>query len=288
MMASHTPHSPILECQALHFAYPGGQQALNGLEIQFERGLRHVVLGPNGAGKSTLFMLLNGVLKPSKGHIFFEGEPLCHDRAGLRRVRSRVGVLFQDPDAQLLSFSVREDISFGPMNLGLKKPEIELRVEKAIEDCALEQLADRPVHALSYGEKKRVGLAGLLAMSPDVLILDEPTAGLDRKGRQIFMALLEALNQKGLTLILSTHSTDLAYAWADQAYVLQQGQRVAQAAKSEFPKAFRDFEAYGLSVPRCLELAECLMEKGLLKDWPKSDEDLLSMLKPIIKVEHHR
>lgn len=275
------PQNVILECQDAHYTYPGSSAALQGLDIAFEKGKRHAVLGPNGAGKSTLFMLLNGVLKPGRGQVLLDGAPLNYDRKSLFKVRARVGVLFQDPDAQLLSFSVREDISFGPMNLGLDQTEVKARVDDALQACFLESLADRPVHALSYGEKKRVGLAGLLAMSPDVLILDEPTAGLDGSARDRFLALLDALHQKGITLILSTHSTDLAYAWADVAHVLQRGRCVAKAERKDFPATFRQFETHGLKTPRCLVLAECLMTHGLLKTWPQSEEDLMEALKTL-------
>ncbi|WP_005038273.1 energy-coupling factor ABC transporter ATP-binding protein [Holophaga foetida] len=260
---------PILEARALSFRYPGGVRALDGLDLAFAPGSRNVVLGANGAGKSTLFMLLNGVLRPSGGQVFLNGEALDYGRAGLRKVRSKVGILFQDPDAQLVSADLREDISFGPMNLGLDVATVRRRVEKALVDTHLEDLADRPVHALSYGQKRRAGIAGLLAMEPEVLILDEPTAGLDHRAQGEFFELLDTLRADGLTVILSTHSIDLAYAWADRAFVLERGRLVASCHAHEFPEVFPTLPRFGFGLPRVIELQQALASCGLsLGDGP--------------------
>nr|WP_320132663.1 ABC transporter ATP-binding protein [uncultured Holophaga sp.] len=252
-----------LETRALSFHYPGGHAALEGLDLSFAPGSRHVVLGANGAGKSTLFMLLNGVLRPTSGEVLLDGEPLSYSRSGLKRVRSRVGILFQDPDAQLISADLREDVSFGPINLGLDVATVRRRVEKALADTHLEALADRPVHALSYGQKRRAGIAGLLAMEPDILILDEPTAGLDQRSQVEFFRLLDDLRSGGMTVILSTHSIDLAYGWADQVSVLEHGRLVASGASDAFTEVFPTLTRFGFSLPRVIELQRALALAGL-------------------------
>jgi cobalt/nickel transport system ATP-binding protein len=170
---------PVLAASEVEFCYADGTQALRYLSISFARGRRTALLGRNGAGKSTLLTLFNGIERPSRGTVFCNGRPMAYDRAALRDLRRRVGLVFQDPDSQLFSASIREDVSFGPLNLGLSPMEVRGRVEQALAAVGLTDLADRPTHALSYGEKKRACLAGVLAMDPEVLILDEPAAGLD-------------------------------------------------------------------------------------------------------------
>lgn len=274
--------TPILETRSLSYIYPGGHRALDALDIAFARGERHVVLGSNGAGKSTLFMLLNGVLQPSAGQVLFDGQALTYDRAGLKRIRSKVGVLFQDPDVQLISASLREDVSFGPMNLGLDADTVRKRVSEALRVMRLESLADRPVHALSYGQKRRAGLAGLLAMEPEVLILDEPTSGLDNRAKGEFMELLSVLQERGITVILSTHSMDLAYAWADHAHVLECGKRVAGCSAGFFYRDFPAFASYGLGLPGVLRIHQALLDCGVLEKEqpvPKDHDGLLALIR---------
>jgi len=266
---------PILETRALAFHYPSGVRALGGVDLAFERGSRNAVLGANGAGKSTLFMLLNGVLRPSGGQVLLEGEPLDYGRKGLRRVRSKVGILFQDPDAQLVSADLREDVSFGPLNLGLDRAAVKCRVEEALAATHLEALADRPVHALSYGQKRRAGIAGLLAMEPEVLILDEPAAGLDHRSQLEFFELLETLRLRGLTVIISTHSVDFAYAWADRVFVLEMGHLAAVCDAPEFPEAFPGF---GLGVPQVIELQRALEARGMSLGQPRDHAGLLEAI----------
>jgi cobalt/nickel transport system ATP-binding protein len=268
---------PILETRALSFNYPGGVRALESVDIAFARGSRNAVLGANGAGKSTLFMLLNGVLRPSEGQVFLDGEPLDYRRDGLRKVRSKVGILFQDPDSQLICADLREDVSFGPMNLGLDQATVKRRVEEALAATHLEALADRPVHALSYGQKRRAGIAGLLAMEPEVLILDEPTAGLDYQSRSEFFELLETLRARGITVILSTHSIDLAYGWADTAFVLDRGKLVAICQAPEFAKVFPTFSPYGLGIPQVLQLHQALQTLGYIPEGSTVPKDLSAL-----------
>lgn len=218
----------ILELNDVSFRYPDSSVGLDNCSLPIMRGGRTVVLGANGAGKTTLFLHLNGILKPQTGTVYYGYAPLDYSRKGLHSLRSRVGMVFQNPDSQLFSASVREDVSFGPMNLGLDTGTVQNRVEEALHAVDMLECADKPVHNLSYGQKKRVCIAGVLAMRPEVLILDEPMAGLDAVMQKELLAILELLHSAGLTVIIATHDVDFAYGWADEAIVLQRGRLLAQ------------------------------------------------------------
>lgn len=223
----------VIELQGVTFTYPGNITALDAFTAAIVRGRRTAVLGRNGSGKTTLFSLLNGLQRPEKGRVLFDGEPIRHDRQGLLKLRQAVGMVFQDPDSQLFSACIYEDISFGPLNLGLPEIEVRRRVESALGQMKLEGLEGRPTHLLSFGQKKRACIAGVLAMQPQVLVLDEPFAGLDPVMATEFMTILDDLHQGGTTLIIATHDLDLAYAWADDAIILQDGRLLAQGGALE-------------------------------------------------------
>lgn len=220
----------ILEMQGVTFTYPGGITALDSFSAQFARGCRTALLGRNGSGKTTLFSLLNGLQRPQKGQVLFDGTPVKYDRAGLLKLRQAVGMVFQDPDSQLFSACIYEDISFGPMNLGLDEPEIRKRIELSLNQMDLKGTENRPAHSLSFGQKKRACIAGVLAMQPDLLVLDEPFAGLDPVMAAEFKGILDQLHQGGTTLIIATHDLDLAYSWADEVIVLKEGRLLSQGA----------------------------------------------------------
>ena len=218
------PAETLLEARGVTFSYPDGTVALNSLTIGIPRGRRVVVLGANGCGKSTLFLHFGGVLRPKSGEIVLDGQPVRYDRAGMTRLRQQVGLVFQDPDSQLFASSVRQDISFGPLNLGWSEAKVRDAVEAAIEATQIADLADRPAHLLSYGQKKRVAIAGVLAMDPSVIIADEPTAGLDPESTARLVSLFNSLHDAGRTIVISTHDVELALAWADEVVVLRKGE----------------------------------------------------------------
>jgi len=201
----------ILEAVDLEYSYPDGTKALRNVNLQVHKGEKLAILGSNGAGKSTLFMQFNGIFRPNSGIIKYQGEDISYKNKALIELRKQVGIVFQDPDSQLFSASVWQDISFGPLNLGLPEEVVIERVKQALIDTETTDLEDKPTHLLSYGQKKRISIAGVLAMEPDVIIFDEPTAGLDPRHSQEFMLLLEKLSLEGKTIILSTHDVDLAY-----------------------------------------------------------------------------
>lgn len=224
---------PVIELKEVSFSYPGDIVALDCFSAAFTQGRRTAVLGRNGSGKTTLFSLLNGLLRPQNGEILFDGEPVHYDRKSLLKLRQKVGMVFQDPDSQLFSACIYEDISFGPLNLGLPETEVRNRVEAALKQMKLEGLENRPTHSLSFGQKKRACIAGVLAMQPQILVLDEPFAGLDPVMAAEFTAVLDELHQNGTTLIVATHDLDLAYAWADDAIVLGEGRLLDQGPAVE-------------------------------------------------------
>lgn len=213
----------MLQADALVAAYPGALPVLAGANCRFAAGARVGLLGANGSGKTTLLRCLSGAHRPSSGAIRLDGEPLRHDRAGLRAHRRRVQLVLQDPDDQLFSADVSQDVAFGPLNLGLDESSARQRVTEALELLDIERLADRATHQLSYGERKRVAIAGAVAMRPDVLLLDEPTAGLDPRGVGEMRAALDRLNDRGTTIVLATHDVDFALSWAEEVAVVAGG-----------------------------------------------------------------
>ncbi|KMT21831.1 ATP-binding cassette domain-containing protein [Clostridium cylindrosporum] len=255
----------ILETRNLCYFYEDDKMALDNVNMIFKKGRTTAILGGNGAGKSTLFLNLNGVLKPKGGEVFFNGTPVKYDKKGLIDIRKKIGIVFQDPENQLFSSSVRRDISFGPMKMGLSKNEVEERVEKAIRDTGIEHIADKPTHALSFGQKKRVAIAGVLVMNPEVIILDEPTAGLDPQGVSEILNLLDDIKkQNNISLIIATHEIDIVPLYCDDAYVMNRGKVVHSGSVKEMfnnPEVLR--ENY-LRLPRIAHLMEVLKNKDNL------------------------
>ncbi len=198
--------SPALEVRGVHFAYPDGHPALNGVDLRIEAGERVALLGPNGAGKTTLVLHLNGILSPEAGSVAVSGLAAAKDN--LLEIRRRVGIVFQDPDDQLFMPTVRDDVAFGPANLGLRGAELDERVAEALAAVGMGEHADRAPHHLSFGQRRRVAVATVLAMRPDILVLDEPSSNLDPASRRELAEVLRALP---ITLLMVTH--DLPYAW---------------------------------------------------------------------------
>lgn len=213
----------LLDVTRLVVNRPGGGRILNELELQLNAGDRMVLLGPNGAGKTTLLRALAGAIKPNAGLIRRDGVELKYDRKSLREHRWRVQLVLQDPEDQIFSADVTQDVSFGPLNMGLTTQEARERVDSALALLGISQLADRATHQLSGGERKRVVIAGAVAMRPEVILLDEPTAGLDAAGTDAVLESLDRLHQTGSTVLITTHDVDWAFQWASQAAVLIDG-----------------------------------------------------------------
>lgn len=275
------PIEPILELNDVSFRYPDGSVGLDGCSISIPRGKRIALLGANGAGKTTLFLHLNGILRPLSGSVLFEGSHLDYSRQGLHNLRSQIGLVLQNPDSQLFSASVREDVSFGPLNLGLDNETVRSRVEEALHAVGMTTCADKPVHNLSYGQKKRVCIAGVLAMRPEVLILDEPMAGLDVAMQIELTRILDQLHAAGMTIIIATHDMDFAYQWADSITIMVKGSCAATWAVERIPENLKRLAAYGLGVPKVAELHQRLVARGALNSdaaSARSQNELLSQL----------
>ncbi len=219
---------PSLRVEDLAFAYPDGHQALYGVDLRVERGERVALLGPNGAGKTTLVLHLNGILTAGRGSVHVAGLPV--DRRNLQEVRRRVGIVFQDPDDQLFMPTVGEDVAFGPRNLGLPEGEVQSRVTAALAQVGMTGVADRPPHHLSFGQRRRVAVATVLAMHPEVLVLDEPSSNLDPAGRRELAEVLESL---AVTVLMVTHDLPYALQLCPRSVVLDGGVVVADGPTRE-------------------------------------------------------
>ncbi|MGY1609115.1 MULTISPECIES: energy-coupling factor ABC transporter ATP-binding protein [unclassified Geodermatophilus] len=223
-----TGPQPSLLVEDLAFAYPDGHQALFGVDLRVDRGERVALLGPNGAGKTTLVLHLNGILGGGRGRVSVAGLPV--ERRSLREVRRRVGVVFQDPDDQLFMPTVGEDVAFGPRNLGLPEPEVAARVAAALDQVGMAGVADRPPHHLSFGQRRRVAVATVLSMHPEVLVLDEPSSNLDPAGRR---ELAEVLTSLPVTMLMVTHDLPYALQLCPRSVVLDGGVVVADGPTRE-------------------------------------------------------
>lgn len=214
-----------VEAVGLRYVYGDGTIALDGVNLAIPRGQRIALMGANGAGKSTLLLHLNGVYRVQHGTLKVLGQDTR--RAPETWLRSTVGLVFQDPDNQVFAPTVADDVAFGPLNLGLAETEVRRRVQAALQAVGMAPLAHKAPHRLSFGQKKRVAIAGVLAMQPEIIVLDEPMAFLDPQGQQEAQEILDDLRALGKTVIVATHDVDMAYAWADQVLILDRGQLIA-------------------------------------------------------------
>ena len=215
-----------LEVCNLSYRYPNGTQALKHVNLSVKEGKKTAILGPNGSGKTTLFYHLNGIILPQKGKIIVKGREIT--KKNVYYVRTTVGLVFQDPDDQLFAPTVWDDLAFGPNNLGLSGDEVAARVEGVLSMLGIEEFRDRNPDNLSGGEKKKVAIAGVLAMNPEILVFDEPTSGLDPKSTSEMIELMDELASDGRTVIISTHNVDIASSWADYIYILRKGEIYAE------------------------------------------------------------
>jgi cobalt/nickel transport system ATP-binding protein len=279
----------LLEARALVHTYPGNVRALDGLDLRIERGRRLAILGPNGSGKTTLLLHLNGTLRPQSGEVLLNGEvmgyntvaraqailhghshdagtgPRNYDSATLTAWRRRVGLVLQNADDQLFAAGVAEDVSFGPLNMGLSDADARKRVTDALAAMHISDLADRATHMLSFGQKKRVAIAGLVAMQPEILLLDEPSAGLDHQGTEDLLEVLAELERAGTTLVFSTHDVEMAYRFGDEVALFESGKILAQGPIAEILADVDLVKRAKLETPLLLKLGLRARELGLLQ-----------------------
>jgi cobalt/nickel transport system ATP-binding protein len=269
--------SIILEARDIRYRYPRGMDAVRGISFHMRKGEKIALVGPNGAGKSTLMLMFNGMIRPDSGVILFDNEPVGYDRESLRRLRKRVGFVLQNPDRQIIAPTVYQDVAFGPVNLGYSESKVKEAVTGALRYVGLEGFERRPPHLLSGGEKKRVAIAGVLAMDPELLVFDEPTSGLDPSGSEDIMELLDELHHQGKTIIISTHDIELAYPWADRAILLLEG-RILQEATPDVAFGRPEYVRQAhLSMPTLLDLYFELEKRGysLPEKKPRTVLDML-------------
>ena len=216
---------PSLEIKELAFAYPDGNQALYGVNLSIQKGERVALLGPNGAGKTTLVMHMNGIHPTSHGSIHVAGQLVdSKNKESIKQIRSKVGIVFQDPDDQLFMPTVGEDVAFGPYNMGLRDAELNRVVDEALELVGMSEFKDRPPHHLSFGQRRRVAVATVLAMKPEILILDEPSSNLDPASRRELADILRSLD---ITIVMVTHDLPYAFELCERSVILSGGIIVA-------------------------------------------------------------
>jgi cobalt/nickel transport system ATP-binding protein len=255
-----------IDLDKVAYQFPDGTLALDNVSFSIDRGEKVAVLGDNGSGKSTLFLLLSGLIKACRGTYRFDGRKLKN---------SHVGLTFQNPEVQLFAPTVYQEISFGPVNLGLKREEVETRIYSAMSRTGIESLKDRPVQYLSYGQKKKVAIADILAMETDVFILDEPFAWMDRKGTIEMKGILEELSHLEKTVILATHKSDFAWSWADKVILFKEGKVLGCGSTEDIFLNDSLLDEVGIDQPSVVKMAKSLNYSGVI---PKTMDELIEFI----------
>ena len=271
----------IVSVVDVKFNYPAGVSALKGVSLEITQGERLALLGPNGSGKSTLILLIAGLLMPTAGEIRVFGEKTTSKN--FHNLRSRIGIVFQDPDDQLFTPSVIEDVEYGPKNLKLPPEDVKARSSHVLDKMGISHLKDRPPHRLSFGEKKKVSLATALVLKPELLILDEPTANLDLVSRRGLIDTLNELSRGGTTIVVSTHDAEAIPELADRIVVISRGEKLCEGKTSEVLQDKRMLEASGLEPPTIVDLFGELKAQGFIGEVPltasQGKEALMKLLK---------
>ncbi|MBP1695449.1 MAG: cobalt transporter, ATPase subunit [Deltaproteobacteria bacterium] len=242
-----------ISVKKVSFKYPGGTQSLSNIDLQVRRGEFIGILGANGSGKTTLLKVMDGLLKDCKGSVRLDGREIRE--LAPKEIYRKVGLIFQNSDEQLFAPTVSEDVAFGPINMGFSGEEVALRVTQALKEVDMEGYGKRSIHHLSFGEKKRICLAGLLAMGQEILLLDEPTDGLDPMGEYRMMNLLMRLNkEKKITIVMATHRVDLVPLFLDRLYILSRGRVVREGSPEDVFTTPDEMEEMRLRLPQIAEL----------------------------------
>ena len=271
----------VIQAENLSYSYEeNDRKALDGLSVRIGRGRKVAFMGGNGSGKSTFFLCLNGILRPDEGRVLIDGEPVSYTRKGLLDVRSKVGIVFQEPDNQLFSASVFQEISFGILNLGVDEETARREVEKVIRELEITPFQNRPAHALSGGQKKQVAIADILVMHPEIMILDEPASALDAAHTKKVHELIRGLTEQGITVLMSLHDIDYAWAWADEIVLMHEGKVMKQGTPQEVCEDEEALKKAGLARPGVLRIYEKLKGRGMLlgDQIPGSMDELAEML----------
>ena len=266
----------IIETKDLTYIYPNNNNvALDKISVRIKENEKIVVLGSNGAGKSTFFLNLNGVLKPQSGTIIYRGQEINHSREQLFKLRKNIGIVFQEPDSQIIASTVLGEVSFGPMNLKLPKSEVIKRVDEALEYMNISEFKNRAPHYLSGGEKKKVSIADIIAMKPEIIILDEPTASLDPFNTEALDGVINKLSSQGTTMIISTHDVNFAYRFAERILVFSKGKIIADDTPINIFNNEELLKEANLKTPILYDAYRILLDNNLVKDnmYPKDIEE---------------
>lgn len=281
----------ILKADNLFFSYDDEKShSLNGLSLEIKKGHKVAFMGANGSGKSTFFLCCNGIHQPASGTLYFNGEPVDYSRKGLLKLRSKVGIVFQDPDNQLFSASVYQEISFGILNLGVSESEAKEQVENVIDYLEITPFRHKPTHALSGGQKKQVSIADILVMHPDIIILDEPAAALDPKHTTMVNKIVDQLTDNGITVMMATHDVNYAMSWADDVFLFKDGKVLIQGTPEQVFSNVSALAATNLEQPACMQLFDSLCKKGILKTSlpiPRNLQQLESYIADINERTYH-
>jgi cobalt/nickel transport system ATP-binding protein len=264
----------LLEFKDIYYSYPMAKApTLKGLSFRLPKNKKTAIIGQNGCGKSTMFLIADGLCQPDRGTVTLDHIPLTFDRASLNRWRQRVGLVFQDPEQQLVAPTVAADISYGLCNQGLPDSEVAAKVTKTLADFHLESLAISPLQHLSLGQKKRVSIAGVMALQPELLLLDEPTAYLDPIQTRNLLTELEAIAELGTTLLIATHDLDFVYQWADWILVMEQGELIAEGETLTVFERLQSMPNFELGMPILWQMWSKLMTKTPEASAPRSIDE---------------
>lgn len=254
----------IIEFKDIEYLYPDGTKAINGIDFAIKKGETVALMGENGSGKSTIYKLLTGIIKPTKGKIIVQGEEVKYLKKGLFDLRKKVGMVFQESEDQLFSADVRQDISFGLFNLGLDEQQVKRKVDEIIKVFDMWDFERKPVQFLSGGQKKRVAISDVVVMEPEIILLDEPYAGMDPKNAKILDKIINELSKKGKTLIISTHDCDKALELADRVIILKNGKVLEEGIPSKIFCMEEILKKSNLEKPKILQILDILVEKKII------------------------
>lgn len=255
----------IIKAENIWYSYDDGNSySLNGMSVNIYKGEKVAFMGANGSGKSTFFLCCNGVNRPDKGTLYYNGNKVVYNRKGMLDLRQKVGIVFQDPDNQLFSASVYQEISFGIMNLGIEEEKAKEEVENVIRRLEITPFRNQPAHALSGGQKKQVSIADILVMHPEVMILDEPSAALDPKHSEMVNQIVDQLIHENITVMVSTHDVDYAMEWADRIVLMHEGKVLQEGTPEQVFSDVETLKKTNLRQPVVMELFQSLCRKKIL------------------------
>lgn len=276
----------MLKVKDVFYSYDDGTTALNGINLEVKKGEIVALLGKNGAGKSTLFLQFNGILRPDSGEILIDGKPLKYNKKSLVNARQKVGIVFQNPDGQIFAPTVEEDVAFGPLNLKLPIDEVRKRVTDALRRVGMEGFEKKAPHYLSGGQKKRIAIAGILAMKPEIMILDEPMAGLDPVGAAKIINLLKELNEEGITILISTHDVNIIQDYVDKIFVINDGEIIGDGCPEDIFSKKDLLKKAHLKLPIIARLFEKLEDNNIIQcngEYPLTVDDAYLEIEKYLK-----